>query len=109
VVQNNYTVLFTIQAMEKYAPLRQSQDGNSSSQFLTNDETEPLSSHGDEFVYRPQINHARDKFLVAILYSIIGLLSIILIILPIWMKGECVDPSIGIWSTALSILIFLSS
>jgi hypothetical protein len=83
--------------MEKYQTLRQSTEDFS--QDSSSEQDEPLMSSRDEFVYPIQRNRFRDNIHYAVLYSIIGLLSTLLILLPFWMKGKCVDPSIGLWST----------
>ncbi|KAN0116855.1 protein of unknown function (DUF3328) domain containing protein [Hyaloscypha variabilis] len=82
--------------MEKYQTLRQSTEDFS--QDSSSEQDEPLMSSRDEFVYQIQRNRFRDKIHYAIPYSIIGLLSTLLILLPFWMKGKCVDPSIGLWT-----------
>ena len=87
----------TSQAMEKYTPLRQSMEGNSSQDF-SSEETVPLTSSRDEFIHPIRHNHVRNRIHLAVLYSIIGLLSTLLLLLPSWIKEKCIDPSIGLWS-----------
>ena len=85
--------------MEKYQILRQSAEGDlSQDSSRSSEQDEALMSSRDEYVSPIQRNRFHDNIHYVILYCIIALLSILLILLPFWMKERCIDPSIGLWS-----------